>query len=208
MISLFIDTSLSSVSISVIKDNEILSLIKKDIPNMHSIYTTSYLKKALDDANINPLEVDNIYIVNGPGSFTGLRIGVTIAKTYGHLIDKDLTPVSTLKAIAISSDYKGIIMSIIKANKSNYYVGIYDKNYQNVIEEKFTNESNLMDLVNKYHPYIVTTEDINIDNIQINKINLNILKIINYYQDKEKINYYALVPNYIKQPQAVEDKKD
>lgn len=208
MISLFIDTSLSSVSISVIKDDKILSLIKKDIPNMHSIYTTSYLKKALDDANINPLEVDNIYIVNGPGSFTGLRIGVTIAKTYGYLIDKNLTPVSTLKAIAISSDYKGIIMSIIKANKSNYYVGIYDKNYQNVIEEKFTNESNLMNLINKYHPYIVTIEDINIDNIQINKINLNILKIINYYQDKEKVNYYALVPNYIKQPQAVEDKKD
>ena len=208
MISLFIDTSLSSVSISVIKDDKILSLIKKDIPNMHSIYTTSYLKKALDDANINPLEVDNIYIVNGPGSFTGLRIGVTIAKTYGHLIDKNLTPVSTLKAIAISSDYKGVIMSIIKANKSNYYVGIYDKNYQNVIEEKFTNKSNLMDLVNKYHPYIVTTEDINIDNIQINKINIDILKIINYYQDKEKVNYYALVPNYIKQPQAVEDKKD
>ena len=208
MISLFIDTSLSSVSISVIKDDKILSLIEKDIPNMHSIYTTSYLKKALDDANINPLEVDNIYIVNGPGSFTGLRIGVTIAKTYGHLIDKNLTPVSTLKAIAISSDYKGIIMSIIKANKSNYYVGIYDKNYQNVIEENFINLSNLMDLVNKYHPYIVTTEDINIDNIQINKINIDILKIINYYQDKEKVNYYALVPNYIKQPQAVEDKKD
>ena len=148
MISLFIDTSLSSVSISVIKDDKILSLIEKDIPNMHSIYTTSYLKKALDDANINPLEIDNIYIVNGPGSFTGLRIGVTIAKTYGYLIDKNLTPVSTLKAIAISSDYKGIIMSIIKANKSNYYVGIYDKNYQNVIEEKFINLSNLMDLVN------------------------------------------------------------
>lgn len=208
MISLFIDTSLSSVSISVIKDDKILSLIEKDIPNMHSIYTTSYLKKALDDANINPLEIDNIYIVNGPGSFTGLRIGVTIAKTYGYLIDKNLTPVSTLKAIAISSDYKGIIMSIIKANKSNYYVGIYDKNYQNVIEEKFINLSNLMDLVNKYHPYIVTTEDINIDNIEINKINLDILKIINYYQDKEKVNYYALVPNYLKQPQAVEDKKD
>ena len=208
MISLFIDTSLSSVSISVIKDNKILSLIEKDIPNMHSIYTTSYLKKALDDANINPLEIDNIYIVNGPGSFTGLRIGVTIAKTYGHLIDKNLTPVSTLKAIAISSDYRGIIMSVIKANKSNYYVGVYDKNYQNVIEEKFINLSNLMDLVNKYHPYIVTTEDINIDNIQINKINIDILKIINYYQDKEKVNYYALVPNYIKQPQAVENKKD
>ena len=61
MISLFIDTSLVSVSISVVKDNKILSLIQKDIPNMHSIYATSFVKKALDEAHINAFDIDNIY---------------------------------------------------------------------------------------------------------------------------------------------------
>ena len=128
MTSLFIDTSLVSVSISIVKDGEVLSLIQKDIPNMHSVYATSFVKEALDIAGIDANQIDNIMVVNGPGSFTGVRIGVTIAKTYGYLIKKDITLVSSLKALAVSSGYDGIVMSVIPANKSNYYVGVYDKN--------------------------------------------------------------------------------
>lgn len=207
MISLFIDTSCKNVSISVVKDNEILSLITKDIPNMHSVYTTSFLKQALDDAKIKPHEVDNIYVVNGPGSFTGLRIGVTIAKTYGFLIDKYVTPVSSLKAIALSTNYQGIIMSIIPANKTHYYIGIYNELYEPIHEEQFVSLDTVNELITKYHPYLVGVDELNILDNQINIISLDILKIINYYQNEEKINYHKLVPNYLKLPQAIEDKK-
>ena len=74
MISLFIDTSLANVSISVIRDNKILSNINENIPNMHSVYVTKYIKDALDKANIDANEVDNLMVVNGPGSFTGVII--------------------------------------------------------------------------------------------------------------------------------------
>lgn len=207
MISLFIDTSLVSVSISVVKDNKILSLIQKDIPNMHSIYATSFVKKALDEACINASDIDNIYVVNGPGSFTGLRIGVTIAKTYGYLINKYITPVSSLKAMALSTDEAGLVMSIIPANKTNYYVGIYDQEYNTVKTEEFVNKDKLVELIKEYNPYIIGENTTIIENYKINKVKLNILKIINYYQDKEKINYHKLLPNYLKQPQAIEDKK-
>ena len=119
MISLFIDTSLVNVSISIIKDDKILSLIQEEIPNMHSVYATKFIKDALDEAKIDANDIDNIFVVSGPGSFTGVRIGVTIAKTYGYLIKKDITPVSSLKSLAISSKYDGIILSMIPANKSN-----------------------------------------------------------------------------------------
>lgn len=208
MISLFIDTSCKNVSISVVKEEQILSLISEDIPNKHSVYTTSFIKKALDQAKIIPNQIDNIYVVSGPGSFTGLRIGVTIAKTYGYLIDKDITPVSSLKSLAISSNIQGVIMSIIPANKSHYYLGIYNNQYQDIIEEQFASIDKIKELIDTYHPTLVGIDDDYLKELEIKKVNLDIIKIVNYYQDKEKVNYYRLVPNYLKLPQAIEDKKN
>lgn len=207
MIRLFIDTSLANVSISVIKDKEELATISKSIPNMHSVYAVSFVKQVLDIAKIDANLIDEIYVVNGPGSFTGLRIGVTIAKTYGYLIKKDIIPVSTLKMLAISSNTGGVIMSIIPANKSHYYVGVYDNDYNILYDEKFVSKEEVLELANKYEPYMVSVNQDVIGNRKINKVELNIVKIIDYYQDKERVNYYKLVPNYLKLPQAVEDKK-
>ena len=207
MIRLFIDTSLANVSISVIKDKEELATISKSIPNMHSVYAVSFVKQVLDIAKIDANLIDEIYVVNGPGSFTGLRIGVTIAKTYGYLIKKDIIPVSTLKMLAISSNTDGVIMSIIPPNKSHYYVGVYDNDYNILYDEKFVSKEEVLELANKYEPYMVSVNQDVIGNRKINKVELNIVKIIDYYQDKERVNYYKLVPNYLKLPQAVEDKK-
>ena len=208
MISLFIDTSLVNVSISIIKDGKILSLIEKEIPNMHSAYATKFVKDALDEAKIDANDIDNLFVVNGPGSFTGVRIGVTIAKTYGYLIKKGITPVSSLKSLAISSNHDGVILSMIPANKSNYYVGVYDKELNEIIPEQFMNKDKILELCNKYNPYIVSVDTSIIGIYKINKQKLDVLKITNYYMDKEKENYYKLVPNYLKQPQALEAKND
>jgi tRNA threonylcarbamoyladenosine biosynthesis protein TsaB len=85
MISLFIDTSSIDVSIAIIKDNKILSSITKEATGTHSIYTTKYLDDMLKEAKLKPKDINKIMVVNGPGSFTGVRIGVTIAKTYSYL---------------------------------------------------------------------------------------------------------------------------
>ena len=206
MINLFIDTSTSNVSISIIKDGILVSNICGDIPNEHSKYATSYVKKVIDDASIDANNIDKIFVVNGPGSFTGVRIGVTIAKTYGYLINKYITPVSSLKSLAISSNHEGVIMSVISANRNNYYVGIYDNKYNNLIEEQFINNEGLIKLMEEYDPYIVSN-DFNVLGIyKFNKVNLDTVKIVNYYMDKEEINYHKLVPNYLKLPQALENK--
>lgn len=207
MISLFIDTSLVSVSISVLKDDKILALIQRDIPNMHSVYATSFVKQVLDEAGIDANDVDNIMVVNGPGSFTGVRIGVTIAKTYGYLIKKDITLVSSLKSLAISSNHDGIVMSIIPANKNNYYVGIYDKDYNLLEKEEFININKILELIDKYNPYIVGINSSVIGKNKINKVNIDVVRVVEYYKNMDKVNYHAVVPNYLKLPQALEDRK-
>jgi tRNA threonylcarbamoyl adenosine modification protein YeaZ len=206
MISLFIDTSMANVSISIVKDNKILSIVQEEIPNEHSKYATSYVKRVIDDAGIDANDIDNILVVNGPGSFTGVRIGVTIAKTYGYLINKEIIPVSSLKSLAISSNKNGNVMSVITANRSSYYVGIYDSEYNNLIDEEFVSRDKLLELINKYNPYIVSN-DFNVVSVhKLNKVNLDVLKIVDYYKDMDKVNYHALVPNYLKLPQAMENR--
>lgn len=206
MISLFIDTSMMNVSISIVKDGKILSIIQENITNEHSKYATSYVKKVIDDAGIDANDLDNILVVNGPGSFTGVRIGVTIAKTYGYLINKNIIPVSSLKSLAISSKRRELVMSVISANRSNYYVGIYDSEYNGVIQEQFVSRDRLLELISEYNPYIVSN-DFNVVGVnKFNKVNLDVLEIVEYYKDKTSVNYHALVPNYLKLPQAMESK--
>ena len=207
MISLFIDTSLVNVSISVLKDDKILSLIQREIPNMHSAYTTKFIKDALDEAGVDANDIDNIMVVNGPGSFTGVRIGVTIAKTYGYLLKKDIIPISSLKSLAISSKHDGIILSMIPANKNGYYVGLYDRDYNVIEEEHFALKEDIIRICNKYSPYIISTDISVIGKYKINKQKLDILRIVEYYKDREKVNYHKLLPNYLKLPQALEANK-
>lgn len=208
MICLFIDTSLVNVSISIVKDGKILAIIQKDIPNMHSVYTTKFIKDVIDKAGIKPMMIDKIMVVVGPGSFTGIRIGVTIAKTYGYLIKKDITPVSSLRALAISSGYSGLVMSLIPANKNEYYMAIYDNDKDIVIEESMVSVKKdiIYKMYEKYNPYVVKVDDEDINGIKINKVKLDVLKVVNYYIDKESVNCHKLLPDYKKLPQAVIDK--
>ena len=209
MISLFIDTSFSDVSIAIINDNKLVASRSDNIPMEHSKYVVRYVKEVLDDANIDANQVDNIMVCVGPGSFTGVRIGVTIAKTYGYLINKYISPVSSLKELAISSDSDNkYILSLISARHNNYYVGLYNNYYDDIESEAFMSKEDVIDLIEKYHPYIVSNDYDVISNYKVNKVKIDILKVVKYYMDKEKINYHYLVPNYLKLPQAMENKND
>lgn len=206
MITLFIDTSSSDVSIALVKDNTILSSINQNLPNQHSIYTTSYIDKVLKETSLEPKDIDKIMVVNGPGSFTGVRIGVTIAKVFAYILKKDIICLSSLKIRAISTNHNNCL-SVINANKNNYYIGLYDKDNNEIIEEQFNNKDFLIDIINKYNPTIVSESNLSINDITIEKTPLEIVKIVNYYKDYPTTNPHLVVPNYLKLPQALEEKK-
>lgn len=203
---LFIDTSSSDVSIAIISDKKILTSINKTIPNAHSIYTISFIDKAIKEANLTPNDIDKILVVTGPGSFTGVRIGVTIAKTYAYLRKIEVIAVSSLKMLAISCEHD-YCLALINARNNNYYLGLYDKNNNEVINEQFASYEKVLELINKYQPTIVSNEDITIENKKIPKQVLNIENITLFYQDLESTNPHLIVPNYLKLPQALEEKK-
>ncbi len=207
MITLLIDTSLEYVRVALIKDGKLLAGKEENVPNMHSVYATSYIKKVLDEALIDANDIEKIMVVNGPGSFTGVRIGVTIAKTYGYLIKKEVTPLSSLKCMALSKKSNTNIMSLISARRNNYYMGLYNDKYEEIVPEGFYDVNQIMELINKYQPVVVSNEYNVIGNVKLEKVNFDWISIYNYYKDEETINAHKLVPNYLKLPQVLEDDK-
>ncbi|MCI7241525.1 MAG: tRNA (adenosine(37)-N6)-threonylcarbamoyltransferase complex dimerization subunit type 1 TsaB [Bacilli bacterium] len=203
MITLFIDTSNQDVSIALLKDGKIINKITKSIPNEHSKYAVSYIDEVLKKSEITPKEVQSIMVVNGPGSFTGVRIGLTIAKVYALLNDIKVTLISSLKCLAIGNNKNKYILSLINARNDNYYIGFYDNNYNDVINEHFGNIEEVNDIINKYNDVLVVSNNSDIDNVKV--INeLDIESIYNYYKDSEKVNPHMVLPNYLKLPQVLE----
>ena len=207
MITLFIDTSASDVSIAILKSNQILSSIKKTIPNEHSKYTVSFINQLLKESSLKPDALKRIMVVTGPGSFTGVRIGITIAKVYAYLKNIDVIGISSLKMLALSKEHD-YCLSLIDARNNNYYMGLYDKDNKEVLPEQFIKKENLLNIIKEYNPTIVSNSNITIDNIEILKQELNIPKIVSYYENSTPINPHLLVPNYLKLPQALEVKHD
>lgn len=203
---LFIDTSDADVSIAVISGQKVLASITETIPNAHSIYTVSFLDKVIKDANLVPSDIEKILVVTGPGSFTGVRIGVTIAKTYAYLLNIDIICVSSLKILALSLEHD-FCLSLIDARHDNYYIGLYDKNNEEVIAEEFNTKNRVLELIDKYNPVIISNNNISFNDIKINKQVLDIEKLVSYYENKETTNPHLVVPNYLKLPQALEEQK-
>lgn len=203
MITLFIDTSNQDVSIALLKDGKVINKITKSIPNEHSKYAVSYIDEVLKKSEITPKEVQSIMVVNGPGSFTGVRIGLTIAKVYALLNDIKVTLISSLKCLAIGNNKNKYILSLINARNDNYYIGFYDNNYNDVVNEHFGNIEEVNDIINKYDDVLVVSNDSDNDNVKV--INeLDIESIYNYYKDKVKVNPHMVLPNYLKLPQVLE----
>lgn len=191
MISLFIDTSLSDVSIVLLKNGSILSQIHNNIPGEHSIYVTKYIDDILKENNILPKEVNELIVVNGPGSFTGIRIGVTIAKMFAYLLNVRIVTITSLKARIIGKKNK-YLLSTIDAKHDNYYVGLYDEKY-NTILEQFTSNESVNNLIKEYNPLLLNEKD-----------NYNVEEIVKYTADLENENPHGVNPIYLKLPEAME----
>lgn len=208
MISLFIDTSNSDVSIAVVIDGVVKASICENIPNMHSVYVVPYVDKVVKDANIVFNDIDNIMVVNGPGSFTGIRIGLTVAKIMGYSLNKGTIPVSSLKALALSSkgDY---VMALIGARNDNYYMGLYDRYRNEIIAEHFAHIDEIKKILKEYDDVLlVSNSEIRIGRKVAKVVKYDISRIAQYYSDEEVVDAHALKSNYLKLPQAVCDLND
>ncbi|MFJ7936722.1 tRNA (adenosine(37)-N6)-threonylcarbamoyltransferase complex dimerization subunit type 1 TsaB [Sporosarcina sp. NPDC096371] len=129
MIWLGIDTANTPLSIAIVKDGELLVEETSSMAINHSLRAMPAIEELLAKVGIKPTDIDAIAVSEGPGSYTGVRIGVTIAKTLAWTLDKPLVGVSSLKVLAANVlFFNGIICSVVDARRNNVYAGAYHSN--------------------------------------------------------------------------------
>lgn len=197
MIGLFLDTSSKYLTICLLKDEKVVDMFYQKYDNDMSKYVVLELENLFKKNNIKPSDIKEIYCVNGPGSFTGIRVGVTIAKTFAWSINIDVIPVSSLFLMATSIKNYDYIIPIIDARRDCVYGAIYDKNYHIILEEKYIKLDELKKEILKLNgSYIFVSNDI-IKEIKIKEYVPDINNLIKNI-DKKYVNHHQFAPNYLK----------
>lgn len=137
---LAIDSSGLTASVAVVEDDILISEYTVNYKKTHSQTLLPMLDEIRDMTELNLESVDAIAISNGPGSFTGLRIGSATAKGLGLALDKPIVEVSTLEALAYNhygSD--SYICPIMDARRSEVYTGVFTfETVSNDVDKNFT----------------------------------------------------------------------
>lgn len=123
------DTSNQPLSVAVVEDEDILTEQTINIKRNHSIQLMPAIEEALKQSKLTLEEIDRIAVASGPGSYTGLRIAITIAKSLAWTKEIELVGISSLKLIAANSlgQPGEFIVPLFDARRQNIYTGLYTR---------------------------------------------------------------------------------
>jgi len=147
-----IETSTTNCSVSLSNQGETL-VLKEDYGNgySHAEKLHVYIEEVLKEAKINSEQLQAIAVSKGPGSYTGLRIGVSAAKGLAYALNIPLISVSTLQALAkqVEAD-SGLIVPMLDARRLEVYSAIFDINNRLVrkIEAQILDENSFEEQLN------------------------------------------------------------
>ncbi len=205
MMCFYIDTTSNYLYTGLSKDNLLLIERKLNLSHDLSTFALDEVRKMFLEAKVEPNEVDKIIVVNGPGSFTGIRIGVTIAKVYAYLLKKEIITISSLEAMNISSNEDKLHVPIINARRGYVYGAIYDGERTVLMEQYITLEKLKLILIGQKKDYVFISND-KFDDFGCQEYDPDILKIINTFKDRGSQDPHFVNPMYLKLTEAEENK--
>lgn len=192
MYTLILDSATKKLYVALLNDDKVLEEIYLEGRNDHAKNIVYKVEEILKNNNITIDNLSSVIVGIGPGSYTGVRMAVTVAKMITVFKDIDLYSISTLKLMA--SGYKGNILSRIDARRGNSFSTIINTlNDEFVLVEGMYNTE---ELLNMKYDFDVTEDNFKVDPIYVNK-----------YKEKV-INKDLLVPNYLRETEAERNLND
>lgn len=224
---LAIDTSTVIATCAVMEDENMLGEYSLNQNMSHSENLVPMIKEVLDSLKLQVKDIDLYGVAVGPGSFTGLRIGIATVKAFAHVYNKPIVGISTLEALAFNLSFNGLIVPMIDARRNRVYTGIYRWERDrliNIMEPTVMNIDNLLEILPKEEDIMVNGNAIYMhreyirdklgnrvrfaQNIHNNCRALSVAELaLRKKHDTGSTNYYNLVPEYIRESQAQRELK-
>lgn len=133
-----IETATKNCSVSISKNGETVAVKEFNDGNYsHAEVLHSFILDVVESANIGLKDIDAVAVSKGPGSYTGLRIGVSAAKGLCFSLDKPLIAIDTLTSLAHAvSVENGVILPMLDARRMEVYAAVFNHNYHQIREIK------------------------------------------------------------------------
>ena len=123
---LSIDTSSKICTVCIYEDNNVLIELNNDDERTHSQKLMPMIQKAFESVNLTLNDINLIACAKGPGSFTGIRIGIATAKAFSDVKKIPVVGVTSLEGLAYNLGSSGLICSLIDAKNNNVYYGLFE----------------------------------------------------------------------------------
>src|SRR5580698_179778 len=125
MIVLGLDTALGACSAAVTRDGEVLAHVSEPMLRGHQERLAPLVQELMATAGLPFAALDRVGVTVGPGSFTGLRVGLAFAKGLGLALGKPCVGVGTLEALAASHPGPGLAAAVIDAKRGQVYLQVF-----------------------------------------------------------------------------------
>ncbi len=216
---LCLETSGKSCSVCLSAGDRIIALREEKEAFSHAKVITLLIEKVLSEGSINIKELSAISLSAGPGSYTSLRVGSSVAKAICFAMNVPLIAIPTLEIIADSTQYPAkYIISTINARRGNLYWGIYDK-YHELVPTTFSSSNEFLKEINNWNEKDIRLtgsglqafQQTEIPDIPVIQSTLNagdmVSKSFDKYRDQKWEELIPYRPMYIRPPHITTPKK-
>lgn len=204
MKTLILSTCTNRVIVAIADNSTVFSFCNEKIENQMSNIIMSKVEECFKNADLAPKDIDKILVAVGPGSYTGIRIGVTIAKTFAWTLNKKIVPISSLELMISGYDDNCLLVPYIDARRSCVFSGGYTKNLDCVLPEKYINLNKLNEFLEGKQYLFISDDQI----LPSEEPKIDVLKIVNKYINHDGLNPHQINPIYLKQTEAEENLKN
>lgn len=148
---ILLDSSNTSLSVGLAKEDILLDYVSYEAWQEQSEHMIPELNSLLEKHNVNRDEISGVIVANGPGSYTGVRISITIAKVIATALKCELYLVSSLR-VQKCGDKPSICVINARSNRS--YIGVYEGNNIILPDQIMTNDK-VMEYIESHNDYVV-----------------------------------------------------